>query len=86
MANKSVKELTVQAINYTKEGLELLLKVSELQEAIKNMAKTEDYYQIVKEIIEKEKVAVDLIEKATFIQRDLVNEQREGIIKLLKSL
>ena len=86
MANKSVKKLTVQAINYTKEGLELLLEVSELQEAIKNMAKTEDYYQIVKEIIENEKVAVGLIEKATFIQRDLVNQQREGIIKLLKSL
>ena len=86
MSKKSLKNLTDEAINYTKEGLELLLEVSELQAAVKNTPKTENYYQLVKEIIEKEKLAVGLIERATLIQRDLINKQRESTIKLINSL
>lgn len=83
MSKKSLKKLIKEVIDYTKEGLELLLEASELQAAAKNMPKTEDYYQLVKEIVEKEKLAVSLIERATLIQRDLINKQREGIIKLI---
>lgn len=86
MSKKSLKSLTDEAIKYTKEGLELLLEVSELQAALGNIPKTENYYQMIKEIIEKEKLAVSLIERATLIQRDLINRQRESTIKLINSL
>ncbi len=86
MSKQSLKNLINEAISFTKEGLELLLEVSELQEAAKNMPKNEDYYQLVKEIVEKEKLAVSLIERTTLIQRDFINNQREGIIKLINSL
>ena len=63
MSKESLRALINKTINYTKEGLELLLEVDELQAAAKNMPKTKDYYQLVKEIVEKEKVVDDLFRR-----------------------
>lgn len=86
MPEKSFKDLANEAINYTKDGLGHLIEVYELQEASKNLPKTENYQQLVKEIIEKEKIAVGLIQQATLIERGLINRQREAIKKLINTL
>jgi hypothetical protein len=86
MSKKSVTVLAEEAIKYTKEGVNLLVEIHELQEAIKNLPKNESYEQMVKEIIEKEKMAVGFIQQATVIQRKLIKNQHEVMAKLLNSL
>ena len=58
-----------EAIEYTKEGLDLLVELRELQEAINFLPINENFEQMLKEIIEKEKIAVGLIQKSNLIQK-----------------
>lgn len=86
MSEKSFKDLAQEAIDYTQEGINLLVEIQELQEAIKNLPQKENYQQLIKEVIEKEKIAVGLIQQATLIQRTLMKNQHEAIEKLIKNL
>lgn len=86
MPKKSFQDLAQDAINYTKEGMNLLIEIHELQEAIKNLPQKENYQQLIEEIIEKEKIAVGLIQQATLIQRTLMKNQHEAVEKLINNL
>lgn len=84
--NKNFKTLAEEAIECTKKGLDTLIEIHEIQEALKNFPKTKDYQQLVQEIIGKEKVAVGLIQRATLIQRGLMKTQHEEIEKIINNL
>lgn len=86
MAKKSFEVLAYETIDDTKKGVEYLIQVNELLSILKTMSKTEDSRQIVKEIIEKEKIAVELISKATIIQRQLMQYQHKAIENLMTDL
>lgn len=86
MTINSFKIQVNEAIKCTKEGLDLLVELSELQESIKSLPIGEDLKQIVKEIIEKEKMAVSLIQKGTLMQRGLIKTQHEAIERLINRL
>lgn len=86
MPKKSFKNLAQEAIDYTKEGLGKLVEVHELQEALKNLLNSEDYEQLVKEIIEKEKIAIGLIQQAILIERTLMTTQHKAVEELIDNL
>jgi hypothetical protein len=86
MPKKSFKDLAQEAIDYTKEGLDKLVEVHELQEALKNLPKSESYEQLAKEIIEKEKIAISLIQQATLIERTLMTSQHKAVEMLINNL
>lgn len=86
MIEKSFKDLAKEAVDYTKEGLDCLVEVYELQEALKNLPKTESCQQFIEEIIEKEKIGVGLIQQAILIQRGLMNDQHKAIKNLINDL
>lgn len=86
MIEKSFKDLAKEAIDRTKEGLDYLVEAYELQEALKNLPKTESYKQFIEEIIEKEKIGVGLIQQAILIQRGLMNNQHKAIENLINNL
>jgi len=75
-----------QAVAFSKEGLNHLVEVHELQLALLGQKKDEEYAKIVKEIVEREKLAVGLIQQATLIQRDLMKKQHEAIQKLIDTI
>lgn len=86
MMKKSFSDLAQEAISHTQKGINLLIEIYELQEAVKNMPHKADYQQLIKEIIEKEKTAVGLIQQATIIQRELMKNQHEAIETLINNL
>jgi hypothetical protein len=75
-----------QALEYTREGLDTLVAISELQDSLVGLPKNDEYSAMVKEIIEKEKLAVSLIQQATLIQRGLMEQQHSAIKHLIDSL
>jgi RNA polymerase-interacting CarD/CdnL/TRCF family regulator len=75
-----------QAIAFSREGMDHLIEVHELQQALKNKTRDNDYAAVVREIIEKEKLAVGLIQKSTLIQRDLMRSQEKAIQDLIDTL
>lgn len=86
MQNKTFIDLAREVINYNKDGMELLIEINELQKAISNLAREDERHQLIKEIIEKEKVAIILIQQSTIIQRGLMKKQHEAIEKLINNL
>ena len=86
MSNKCFKELAEEAIDCTKNGLEKLIEVYELQQASKNFPVTENYQELIEEIIEKEKIAVSLIHQATLMIRGLMDNQHHAVQKLINNL
>jgi hypothetical protein len=86
MKINNLKKQASEAIKYTREGIELLIEIGELQEAIRSLPKSENIEQFIKEIIEKEKMAVSLIQKGSLIQRSLLKNQHEEIEKLINKL
>lgn len=86
MPEKSFKDLANEALDCTKEGLNRLVEIQELQEALTNLPKNSDYRQLVEEIIEKEKFAVSLIQQATVIERGMMQTQHDAIQRLINNL
>lgn len=86
MLEKGIKDLAKEAMDCTREGLDRLIQVQELLEAIKNMKQNKDYQSMIEDIIEKEKMAVELIQRATIIERGLMKDQHEAIKKLIAIL
>lgn len=86
MPGKNFSDLAREAINLTKQGLELLMEVSELQQALKYLSNNESSVQAITEIVEKEKIAVSLIQQAIVIERNLMTKQHKEIALLLSSL
>lgn len=86
MDTNKLKQQANEAIKRTKEGIELLIEISEMQEALKNLPKNENVEHFIKEIIEKEKMAVSLIQKSNLIQRELLQNQHKEIEGLIKKL
>jgi len=83
---KNVKKQASEAIKYATEGIDLLIELSEMLEALKALPKGENIEQFIKEIIEKEKMAVSLIQNSNLIQRSLLKNQHEEIENLIKKL
>ena len=86
MPETEFSKLAQEAKELSKEGLNLLIEIDELQNSIKNVRKNKDYQKKVEEIVEKEKYAVGLISKATIIQRSLMKKQHESIENILSEL
>ena len=86
MLQKTFKDFADQAIHFTKQGMELMTEIDRLQQLARQLPKIESYAELVKEIIEKEKLATSFIGKATLIQRELLNKQRMEIEFLLHDL
>jgi len=75
-----------KAASLTEEGLDHLIEAHELQMALLNHPKDSSYATMVQEIIEKEKLAVALIQKSTLVQRDLMNRQHASVQKLIEGI
>lgn len=86
MQKKGFGDLAKEAIDCNREGIELLVEIRELQESLKNFPKKENYQLLLEEIIEKQKIAVSLIQQSTLIQRGLMKSQHEAIEKLINNL
>lgn len=86
MTNSNFKKQVAEALDCTKEGLNLILEISELQEAIKLLPLNETFEQMVKEVLEKEKYAVSLLQKSNLIQKSLISNQRLNIQKIIDRL
>ena len=86
MSNKSFKSLAKEAIDYTEKGISLLVEVNVLQQALKNLPKSENNESLISEIIEKEKIAVNFIHQATIIERALMKKQHDLIEEMLSNL
>jgi small-conductance mechanosensitive channel len=86
MSQKQFKNLATTALECTKKGLDLLTEVYELQVAAKQMSMSSDYTALIKEIAEKQKMAVEFIQQATLIERGMMRQQEEDIKKLIADL
>ena len=86
MTKKSFQVLAYESLDNTQKGVDYLIQVEELLQALKNISKTKNYREIIEEIIEKEKIAVELISKATLIQRQLMQNQQKTIENLIIDL
>ena len=75
-----------QALDSTKKGLDLLCEIHELQQGSKLLSQEEDFAFLVEEIIRKEKLAVSLINEATFIERDLMKSQHQAVEEIINRL
>lgn len=86
MAEKSFRDLANDALSHTKQGLDLLVETYDLQAAALNMPPNRDFEEIVHEIAEKQKLAVELIQNAMTIEKSLMHRQAEAVQKLIGKL
>lgn len=81
-----IKSQVREAVDSITSGLNLIIELNELQEAINNLPQNESVEQMLKEIIEKEKLSVGLLQKGTLIQRSLLKHQHDAIASLFNKL
>jgi hypothetical protein len=86
MSNNTFEDQAKRALSYTKEGLDLLVEVGQLQNALSNLPKSKDYVELVQEIAAKEKTAVGLVQQSTLIIRDLLNQRHADVERLINSI
>jgi len=86
MAEKTFRDLAIVALSHTKQGLEMLVETYDLQVAALNMPPNRDFEEIVHEIAEKQKLAVELIQYAMTIEKRLMHRQAEAVQKLIGKL
>lgn len=86
MAEKTFRDLANDALNHTKQGLDMLVETYDLQAAALNMPPNNDFEQIVHEIAEKQRLAVELIQNAMTIEKNLMHRQAEAVQKLIGKL
>lgn len=86
MADKTVRELTEDALSLTKQGLDMLVETYDLQAAALNMPLNRDFEDIVYEITAKQKLAVELIQNAMTIEKGLMHRHAEAVQKLISKL
>lgn len=86
MAEKSFSDLANDALSHTKHGLDLLVETYDLQTAALNMPPNRDFEEIIREIAEKQKLAVELIQNAMTIEKSLMHRQAEAVQKLIGKL
>lgn len=86
MAEKTFRDLANDALSHTKQGLEILVETYDLQVTALNMPPNPDFEDIVHEIAEKQKLAVELIQNAMTIEKGLMRRQAEAVQKLIGKL
>lgn len=86
MAEKMFRDLANDALSHTKQGLELLVETYDLQAGALNMPPNDDFEQVVHEIAEKQRLAVELIQNAMMIEKSLMHLQAEAVQKLIGKL
>lgn len=86
MAERTFKDLADEALSYTSQGLAILVETDELQRAALTMDQNTEFADLVREISGKQKHAVELIQNAMMIQRNLMNRQAESVRQLISSL
>ena len=86
MAEKSFDRLADEALEDTRRGLDLLKEIDALQRALRNLADEKEFGSMVKEIIEKEKLAVGFVQQSTIATRNLMQKQQEEIERLIERL
>lgn len=86
MAEKSFKDLAVEAARSTKKGIDLLIEIDELQTAIALQSLSKDSETLIREMIEKEKLAVGFIQEGMTIQKTLMSRQHASVQSLIERL
>lgn len=86
MAEKTFRDLADEAMSHTKGGLELLIESDDLQAAALNMRSDGDFADLVHEIAEKQKRAVEMIQNAMTIEKTLMHRQAEKVQRLISKL
>ena len=86
MAERMFKDLADEALSYTSQGLALLVETDELQRAALNMSRNADFAELIRELGSKQKHAVELIQGAMMIQKNLMNRQADSVRQLISTL
>ena len=86
MAEKTFKDLAAEASRSTKKGIELLIEIDEIQNALSMQSLTKDSESLIREMIEKEKLAVGFIQEGMTIQKTLMSKQHKAVQSLIDRL
>lgn len=86
MIEKTFKDLATNAAQSTKKGIDLLIEIDELQTALSLQSLTKDSESIIREMIEKEKLAVGFIQESMTIQKALMGRQHKAMQSLINRL
>ena len=86
MPEKTFKDLALEAAQSTKKGIDLLVEIDELQSALAHQSLSKDSEALIREVIEKEKLAVGFIQEGMTIQKTLMNKQHASVQSLIDRL
>lgn len=86
MVLKLFSDRAHEALECTQQGLRLLIEANELGLATTNMLQNDDYHSLVEEMIEKQKLAVELIQRAMLIEKNLMQTQAGNIERIMREL
>jgi hypothetical protein len=86
MDEKQFKNLASESINLTQKGIALMIEVNELSSAAVNIRQDEDFRKLIEEITSKQKRAVEYIQNAMLIEKNLLQKQAEKITVIVNKL
>ncbi|HQU91408.1 MAG TPA: hypothetical protein PLK77_03885 [Pyrinomonadaceae bacterium] len=86
MSEKPFKALAAEAAESTKKGIDLLIEIDELQTALSLQSLSNDTESLIREMIEKEKLAVGFIQESMTIQKALMGRQHRAVQSLIERL
>lgn len=86
MPEKTFRDLAVEAAESTRTGTDLLIEIDDLQTALSMRSLTGDSESLIREIIEKEKLAVGFIQQGMTIQKALMSKQHTAVQALIDRL
>ena len=86
MSEKTFKALAAEAAESTKKGIDLLVEIDELQTVLSLQSLSKDFESLIREMIEKEKLAVGFIQESMTIQKALMGKQHKAVQSLIDRL
>lgn len=86
MPEKTFKDLAAEAVKSTQKGIDLLIEIDQLQTSLSLQSLTKDSELIIREIIEKEKLAVGFVQESMTIQKALMSKQHKAVQSLIDRL
>lgn len=86
MPEKTFKDLAAEAAKSTQKGIDLLIEIDEIQTALSLQSLTSESESIIREMIEKEKLAVGFIQESMTIQKALMGKQHKAVQSLINRL